>query len=233
VTVTFRGGIRARAAIFDFNGTITLDEHILCEIFQELLGPVGAPISTEEYFGVLAGLSDPALVERALELRGVSLGGELKACLIRRRVERYLERAEQRLPVRGGSRDLVLALADWLPMAVASGAFREEVEFVLGRAGLKRHFSAIVTIDDIVRGKPDPEGFETARQRLSLGVGPDGLHPAEVVVFEDSVPGVHAAKAAGMACIAVLGTAGAHQLREADLVVEELGPELIVERLRD
>lgn len=228
--ISLRGGVRARAAIFDFNGTITLDEHIYCEIFQELLGPLGIPLTAERYFGELVGLDDATVLERVLAEHGRPTDAATIEALLRRRLDLYLERADDRPPIRPGSRELVLDLAGRLPIAVASGALREEVEFVLDRGGLLDCFQAIVTIEDVERAKPDPEGYELALARLNAGRSGDALAPSDVVVFEDSAPGVQAAKAAGMACIAVLGTLGAadaDRLGLADLVVDELGAGLV------
>ena len=227
--IRFRGGIRARAAIFDFNGTITLDEHLICEIFQELLEPLGVSVTTELYFRELVGLDDAALLERVLAQHGLSLDEAAVGSLLRRRIDLYLDRAAARSPIRPGSRELILELAGRLPIGVASGAFREEVELVLGRGRLLDCFQAVVTLEDVSRPKPDPEAYELALSRLNFR-GRPMLAPSDVVVFEDSGPGVRAARAAGMACIAVLGTLGpaeAGQLALADLVVEELGADIV------
>jgi beta-phosphoglucomutase len=227
--VTFRGGVCARAAIFDFNGTITLDEHIYCEIFQELLEPLGIPLTAEQYFGELVGLDDATVLERVLAEHGRPTDAETIESFPRRRLDLYLERAAARPPIRPGSRELVLDLAGRFPIGVASGALREEVEFVLDRGGLLGCFETIVTLEDVARAKPDPEAYELALARLNAHGRPQ-LAPSDVVVFEDSAPGVQAAKAAGMACIAVLGTLGAadaDRLGLADLVVGELGAGLV------
>jgi beta-phosphoglucomutase-like phosphatase (HAD superfamily) len=108
---------------------------------------------------------------------------------------------------------------------VVSGAARAEIEPVLEAAGLRDAISVIVSADDVVNGKPEPDGYLRALELLN-----EGLQPAEVVVFEDTEAGVAAAKTAGMRCIAVLGTLPAKRLGAADELVPGLERN-IVERL--
>ena len=79
-------------------------------------------------------------------------------------------------------------------------------------------FDVIVGEEDATQGKPDPEGFLVAAQRM-------GVRPAECVVIEDAPEGIAAGKAAGMRCIGVSTTRPAERLSEADLVVAALDDE--------
>ena len=79
----------------------------------------------------------------------------------------------------------------------------------------------VVTEEDVTRGKPDPEGFLRAARAL-------GVEPHEVLVLEDSLAGVRAAKAAGMRCVAVTGTHDTATLAaEGVTVVDVLSPALL------
>ncbi len=187
-----------RAVVFDFNGTLSDDEPILCEVWREIAAEHGRPLSSEEYFGQLAGLSDPEIAERWL-------GGDVDA-LMAERVRRYRERVADGSTVRPEMRDVVRFAAERTAVAVVSGASRVEIELVLGAAGLRDAVSTIVPAEDVRAGKPDPEGYLLALERL-------GVAPAEALVFEDSEAGVLAAKAAGARCIALLGTATPDRLR--------------------
>lgn len=88
-----------------------------------------------------------------------------------------------------------------IPMGVASCGSRARVHDLLSRLGLGKYFATVVTGDEVAKGKPDPEVFHKAAGRMRV-------HPAESVVFEDSVSGVQGAKAAGMKCV---GIADHHQ----------------------
>ena len=92
-------------------------------------------------------------------------------------------------------------------------------------AGIADLFRAVVTADDVVNGKPAPDGYLLALRRLD-----GGLRPSDVVAFEDTQAGVASAKAAGLRCLAVLGTLPAARLAEADEIVETIDVELL-ERL--
>jgi HAD superfamily hydrolase (TIGR01509 family) len=121
-----------------------------------------------------------------------------------------------------GVRRALRAAAGRAALAIVSGASRVEIEPVLEAADLDV-FDALVTMEDVVRGKPDPEGYLRALQLLRVA-------PAEAVALEDTEPGIAAAKAAGLYTVGVLGTMGAERLAAADELAERLDSAL-VERL--
>jgi HAD superfamily hydrolase (TIGR01509 family) len=204
--------VRVRAVIFDFNGTLSNDEPILFEIFRELFGEYGRPLSEEEYFDELAGLSDPEIVR-------TWLGAENPAVdeVIERRIERYREIVADGSSISEDVREAVRYAAKRVPVAVVSGAARPEIEPVLDAAGLTASVSIVVAAEDVAAGKPDPAGYLRALELLD-----DGLAASDVVVFEDTEAGVASAKAAGMQCIAVLGTLAPERLVAADEIVPAL-----------
>ena len=202
------------ALLFDFNGTLSDDEALQCAIFRDLFAAQGRPLAEREYFEELAGLSDPEIVERWLGVGHPAAGEVLEG-----RVRLYRERAGDGSTVPAHVREAVLAAAGRARLAVVSGAVRTEVETVLGSAGLDV-FDTIVSAEDVGRGKPDPEGYLLALDQL--GVTAEGA-----TAIEDAPPGVSAAKAAGLRCVAVLGTAPRERLHEADEVVARLDVALV------
>ena len=205
------------ALLFDFNGTLSDDEGVLCTIFRELFAEQRRPLSEQEYFDELAGLSDPEIVERWL-----GAGHPATAEVLDRRAQLFRERAGDGSTVPPDVREAVLHAAGRSPLAVVSGATRSEVELVLRAAGLDV-FDVIVSAEDVAQGKPDPEGYVLALRRLRLPA-------AEAVALEDSPPGIAAAKAAGLSCVAVLGTAPRRRLGQADEIVPSLDA-AVVDRL--
>src|SRR5690242_11055937 len=162
------------AVIFDFNGTLSDDEPVLCEIFMHLFAEHGRPLSAQEYFDRLAGLSDPEIVTSWLgedhpDAREV----------IGERVRRYRAAAADGSTVHEHVREAVRFAAERVPLAICSGAARAEIDPVVEAAGIAGCFRAIVSSDDVVHGKPDPEGYVRSLELL-------GADPSGAVVFEDT-----------------------------------------------
>jgi HAD superfamily hydrolase (TIGR01509 family) len=195
--------------MFDFNGTLSDDEPILCEIYRELFAEYGKPLSAREYFDELAGLSDAEIVHRWLG-GGHPTVGEI----LERRFALYRERVVDGSSVRQAVRRAVEYAAARTRVAVVSGAARAEIDEVLRAAGLADSVEAIVAAEDVAEGKPDPAGYLRALALLD-----EGLRPHDVIAFEDSEAGVAAAKAAGTRCLAVLGTLEPKRLAQADELV--------------
>jgi HAD superfamily hydrolase (TIGR01509 family) len=204
--------------MFDFNGTLSDDERILFALLRDLFAERGRPLSEEVYFDRLAGLSDPEIVRSWLGEDHPDV-----EVVLAERIGRYCALVADGSTVSAAAREAVLYAAERVPVAVVSGAHRAEVEPVLAAAGLADAVEILVAADDIERGKPDPEGYLRALERLD-----EGIPAAEVTVFEDTEAGVAAAKAAGMHCVAVLGTLAPERLTLAD----ELAPALDVEAVR-
>jgi beta-phosphoglucomutase len=201
-----------RAVLFDFNGTLSDDEAIVCGIFQELFAERGRPLSSETYFSQLAGHSDPEIVRDWL--------GADEPAVVAAKVARYRERVADGSTLGPEARDAVRSAAAAARVGVVSGATRAEVEPALEAAGLRGLISATVTADDVANGKPHPESYLRALDLL-------GVEPHEAVAFEDSEPGVDSAVAAGLRCIAVLGTLPPERLVRATEIVERLDVDAI------
>jgi len=207
---------QARALVFDFNGTLSHDEPLLYSIYAELFAAHGRPLAEADYFGSLAGNTEEAIIGGWL---GVD-GDELRT-LVEERIDRYVDRADgSTIPV--VLREAVRHAAGRVPVAVVSGAYRREIEPVLERAGVTDAIGVIVAADDVARGKPDPEGYRRALERIG-----GGLAPQDVVAFEDTEAGVASARAAGLRCLAVRGTLPDERLAAADAIVDAIDVELV------
>jgi HAD superfamily hydrolase (TIGR01509 family) len=121
---------------------------------------------------------------------------------------------------RPGAVELVARLRGRLPLGLASNSSRRLVDAALATAGLADAFDAIVTSDDVIEAKPAPDIYLEACRRL-------GVAPGDALALEDSTSGIAAAKAAGLACIAVPQFAEA-DVSAADRVIESL-EELLAE----
>ena len=208
-----------RALIFDFNGTLSDDEPVLFQVFQRLFAEHGRPLTLEDYQEQLAGLSDAEIVRTWLGERD-----DLDA-IVEQRVARYREIVTDGSTIGPATRSAVRWAAQRVPLAIVSGAALAEIEPVVEAAGLGGVFLTIVSSDDVVDGKPHPEGYLAALAVLAGKA--EGLQPGEVTVFEDTEAGVASAKAAGMRCIAVAGTLPRHRLAAADEIVDAIDESLL------
>ena len=184
------------AVIFDFNGTLSDDEPILFRIFSELFEEhLDWAMTQQDYDRHLLGHSDREIVEKALEITGAQ--GRDVDPLLELRKRRYRELVADDNPIQPDTVRLVQLLADHgVPLAIVTGAQRDDVSAVLESSPVGELIRLVVAEEDVTRGKPDPEGFLAGAHQL-------GCAPADIVVFEDSLPGVRGALAAGMRCIAV------------------------------
>ena len=206
------------ALMFDFNGTLSHDEPLLCAIYQRLFAQHGRPLTEEQYYSQLAGLAEEAIIGGWL-----GVDGPLLASLVDERIESYTTEAADGSTVAEPVREAVRYAAARVTVAIVSGAFRAEIVPVVEAAGLATEITAIVAADDVEHGKPHPEGYLRALERL-------GVDPTEVIAFEDTEAGIASAKAAGLRVIAVLGTLPPERLAQADEHVTAIDTALI-ERL--
>ena len=210
------------AVILDFNGTLSDDEPLLDRLFREVLhAEAGVELTSEEYFAELSGLSDTEIVERALRGGGVEPTPELRDRVLRAKIDRYKEEVARELPVGEDAVGFVRTAAERVPLAIASGAVREEIELVLELAGISDLFASVISIDDVERGKPDPAGYQLALAKLNGDRSMTrSIVARDTLAIEDSPAGVAAAKASGMGCIVVAGDERAEAA--ADSVIERL-----------
>jgi HAD superfamily hydrolase (TIGR01509 family) len=189
----------ASGILFDFNGVIIDDEPQHCDALIATLAEYGHRLDRETYYRDYLGFDDRECFRFAFAREGEAVEESRLVEAIERKNQHYERaiRADMRLVP--GAVDFVEAAAlAGHQLAIVSGALRREVALVLDLAGLAPHFAEIVAAEDVSACKPDPQGFNRARQALALT-------PARCVVIEDSLPGLAAARAAGLRC-AMLAT---------------------------
>jgi HAD superfamily hydrolase (TIGR01509 family) len=177
--------------VFDLDGVIVESEQLWNRAKRELVLEQGAtwPDDAER---TMMGMSSP---EWSAYLHG--LGLPLDAEEINRRVvERMLALYEEDLPLLPGAVDAVRRLADRWPLGLATSSNRPVIEVVLDRADLEACFTAVVSSEEVARGKPAPDVYLAAARDL-------GVRAAACAAIEDSSNGIRAAHAADMTVIAV------------------------------
>ena len=200
-----------RAVLWDLDGVLVDSAPFHFQAWRELFTSLGREFSEADF-------------RHTFGLRNDSILGDLLGDLPPAEVERLAARKEElfRRAVRGNIAALPGALAllrllreRGLRLALVSSTPHANIELVLRSLGVETAFDVIVGEEDVTWGKPDPEGFLLAAERL-------GVPPGECVVIEDAPAGVEAAKRGGMRCVGVCGDRPREALAKADLVVENL-----------
>lgn len=208
-----------RAAIFDFDGVLVNSEPLHFEAQRVALAPEGIHIDLDEYNSHYLAYDDREGARIALERHGIPFDATRVETVARRKAEAFQE-LMARVPFFPGAKELVRALEAEVPLAIASGALRGEIEAILAREGLRDAFVAVVGAEDVAQGKPHPEPYLRALSHLRTRF-PD-VGPEDCVVFEDSMAGIAAARAAGMRVVAVTTSYPASRLTAAQQIVDSL-----------
>ncbi len=205
-----------RALLFDFDGIIVLSEPLHFAAFDEVFGRWGLPFSERAYFERYLSYTDRECVERVIEDSGRTDLRERAPDLFREKIAAMARRIDGGVPLCPGVEAFVAETAARFPLAIVSAAIRAEIESILARAGLDRRFATVVSADDVIHGKPDPEGYRLGVERLRDVV--PNLAPSECLAIEDSPNGIIAAQAAGVRVLALPHTRPAAELAHADFV---------------
>jgi HAD superfamily hydrolase (TIGR01509 family) len=180
--------------IFDCDGTLadTMPAHY--KAWLSVLGPVGIPFP-EPRFYALGGMPTAKIIRLLADESGVPVADADIGPMVEAKEARFLTFLEEVVPIEPVVR-IAAAYCGKLPVAVASGGYRDTITRTLDRIRIRDWFDALVTAEDTPRHKPEPDVFLEAARRL-------GVPAAGCVVFEDTDIGLEAARRAGMAGIDV------------------------------
>jgi beta-phosphoglucomutase len=198
--------------LFDFNGVIVDDEAQHCSALMATLEEYGYALNEETYYREYLGFDDRECFRFTFARMGLPQDDATVAEAVARKHAVYQQAvgASMRL-VPGADEFVENAALDGFQLAIVSGALRREIELALELTGLRPHFAHIIAAEDVSACKPDPRGYTRARELLEL-------EPRRCVVIEDSMPGLQAARAAGLRCAMLTTSHPEHACREADLV---------------
>lgn len=209
----------------DFNGVILNDEPFHLELYQKILTDYQIPLNSEQYYQKYLVMDDENCFRQIFRDYGKPATEQELKQLVQRKGKLYQEKIGSRFTFFPGAVSFIQKAASRCGMGIVSGARRSEIKQALKYAHLLRYFAAIVSAEDVVHGKPDPEGLHLACAKLNEWLfkhtrGFTSIRPDECMVIEDSVEGIEMAHKAGMKCIAVTNTYPAEKLKKADLVIE-------------
>jgi len=181
------------AAIWDMDGTLVDTAELHFQAWVEVCRENGRDFTRAD-FAATFGRRNPEILSY---LFGDRLSAEQVVELGDRKEELYRAAARSGVALLPGAGELMADLhRRGVAQAIGSSAPRANLELILELTGIGPYLGAVVGMEDTTRGKPDPQVFQVAAQRLGV--------PAErCVVFEDAVAGVQAARAGGMHCVAV------------------------------
>jgi beta-phosphoglucomutase len=197
--------------IFDMDGVLVDTGWAHRQAWHDLARKEGLDIS-DEFFRQTFGMQNAAI----LPMLRPGISKEELERLSDWKEQRYRDLMKEHLELAPGAEALLLDLKrHGFRLAIGSSAPPENLNIFWDRLSLAEWFEARVTKEEITRSKPAPETFLKAAEKL-------GLAPACCAVVEDAVPGVQAAKAAGMPVVAITTTRQREDLAQADRVIEDL-----------
>ncbi len=205
-----------KAFIFDMDGTIVVSEHLHCQAFNILLRNYGIFITKKEWQQRLVGTSSRFIAKYYIDKYHLP---ENLDDFVNRRRKKYQELVQKKgLKLVNGFKFFLMMIQKYgFKVAIASSGQRSNVIGSMRAVGI-RHMP-FICIEDVHFRKPNPEIYNKAAKMLHV-------KSEECIVFEDSVPGVEAAKRAGMPVVALLTTSPASKLKK-------LKPNLLIRDYRD
>jgi len=179
------------AVVFDLDGVLLDSEQVWDDVREQLARERGGRWSDRAQADMM-GMSSPEWSRYMHDVVGLRESPEeINDEVVRRLLERYRER----LPLLPGALEAVRRLAARWPLGLASSSNRPVIEAFLDAAGVRDLFAAVVSSEEVGRGKPAPDVFLEAARRL-------GVPPERCGAIEDSANGLRAADAAGMLVVA-------------------------------
>lgn len=197
--------------IFDLDGLLADTERLHCAAYQDALSRWGFCLSEEDYSEHW--IKKGGGIDEFVEVRGWNIDPDLIRVTKAQLYERLVDSSAELMP---GALSLLARMKEWKKLALATSSYEDAAHAVLKALKIEAYFLCIATRNSVTRVKPFPDLFLYVAGVL-------GEMPENCLAFEDSEKGVAAARAAGMACVAVpnIHTRG-HDFTMATVVVNSL-----------
>jgi beta-phosphoglucomutase family hydrolase len=204
--------VKLEAVLWDLDGVIADTGSYHCRAWQEIFGRRRVKF-TEEDFMRDFGQRNDTIIRHAM---GDNISPQELDIIASEKEATYRRLVADNIRALPGAIELIKSLREHgIKSAIASSAPLENIKLIIRKLDIEECFQAIVWGREVAEGKPSPQVFLLAAQKL-------GSKPGNCVVIEDAVAGVTAAKRAGMKCVAVTNSHPADSLKEADLIVDTL-----------
>lgn len=210
-----------KAIIFDFDGVITDTEPVHMQAWLHVLSTLNISFGNEEYEANYLGLNDRDFLDAVGRIHNRTFCAEEKKSLINKKLKYTIKSLEESIPVLPGVVSFIKENSRKSALAICSGAIKEEVHFVLKKLKLTDFFDPVITQEDVLYGKPNPEGYKLAFTQLQNRLG-QILSTNNCIAIEDSPKGIQAARAAGIKCLAVSNSYPSNMLSHADWIVSSV-----------
>jgi beta-phosphoglucomutase len=219
------------AVLFDFDGVIVNSEPLHFDAFKQVLAKEQIDITEQEYFQELIGFDDKGAFKHIFKKHHRDLDSKTFLKIMTNKSEAMMElihgRRYEALP---GVEELVRGLWRHYPLAICSGALREEIEAMLEGVHLRDCFPTIVAAEDVTVGKPDPQGYLLTVKQLNERLGKK-FEPKDCLIVEDAPSVIKSVKAVGFRVLAVATSYPLEQLTEADYAVRRLDPAEVIKKI--
>lgn len=209
------------AVVFDFDGVLANTEPLHLRVYQTLAAEHGFSFTSDEYYERYLGFDDVGVFEALSRDKGLRVDGERMTALIERKTVLFQSLVRDSSVVFAGTAACLRAMRAVCPIAIASGALGHEIALVLSGAGLDGVVPIVVAAGDTPRGKPAPDPYQLAMERLSAAAG-RRLRPEASVAIEDSRWGLESARDAGLLTVGLTTSYPASELGEPDLVLSDI-----------
>jgi beta-phosphoglucomutase len=204
-----------RAIVFDFDGVLADSEPLHLLAYQEVLSDLGVTLTHAEYYAEYLGYDDVGVFTAIARAHGWEMDEAKLESLVKEKGRVFDSMLETTDVLYPGVEACIEGLAAEYPIGIASGALRPEIEAILSRARLERHFRFIVASGDTVRSKPAPDPYLRAAELHALA-------PAACLAIEDSHWGIVSAREAGLSCVGITTTYPRAELHQANRVIDSL-----------
>ena len=200
---------KIKALLFDLDGTLVNSEIIHFDCWNEILEEYGIKLTYDVWLKNYAGIPLPAKAEKLIKKYNIETP---QAEIIRKKEQITIERLRSKdVDMMPYATEVLNYFSEQkLILGLVTASSRADAETIFERNGLDRYFNVIITRSEVNKSKPDPESYNTCLHKLDV-------FKEECVVFEDTINGVKAAKAAGLLCFAIQSNAIIRdELRMAD-----------------
>lgn len=206
------------AIIFDWDGTLADTKFVVVNSFQKVLQEIGCKVS-HDFLEKQIGIGARNMFKNALKATEIPFDERMIDKLVEKKIKLQMELIEK-VSLFEGVVELLDGLPNKVKIGLATMSNRRVIDKLLKEKGIRKYFDYVITADDVIKPKPNPEIFLNCAMKLNC-------QPEKCVVVEDSIFGVKAAKEAKMKCIAI--PSGAYSVEELD----EEEPDIIVKSINN